>query len=191
VSYPDLLSKFVGDTEKGTKAVFAEAAQAGKVLVFDEADAVFAHRTDVRNSTDRYANGEVNTLLMELERFPGIVILTTNHVDVFDPALERRIRYKVHFDPPEAAARAAIWREHLPHEAPVARDADFDRLAAEFELTGGQIANAVMTAASLAAARINGDDDTTEITMADFRRAAEAEKRGFASVDGSRPMGFR
>jgi hypothetical protein len=190
VSYPDLLSKWVGDTEKSTKAVFAEATQTGKVLVFDEADAVFAQRTDVRSATDRYANGEVNTLLMELERFPGIVVLTTNHADVFDPALERRIRYKVHFSPPGAAARAAIWREHLPHEAPVAQDADFDRLAAEFELTGGQIANAVMTAASLAASRINGDDDTTEITMTDFRRAAEAEKRGFGSAAGNRPMGF-
>ena len=160
VSYPDLVSKWVGETQKNTKAAFAEAAKTGKVLVFDEADAVFARRTEVRNSTDRFANGDVNTLLMELERFPGIVILTTNHADVFDPALERRIKYKVYFGPPDAQVRTEIWRKHLPKEAPLAPDVDLGRLAEEFKLTGGQIANAVLSAASLAASRLEADSDT-------------------------------
>jgi len=108
ISYPDLASKWVGDTEKNTKAAFAKAAKTNKVLVFDEADAVFARRTEVRTSTDRFANDEVNTLLMEVEKFPGIVVLTTNLAEVFDTALERRIKYKVFFGPPDAEARSEI-----------------------------------------------------------------------------------
>ncbi len=190
VSYPDLVSKWVGDTQKNTRAAFSEAARTGKVLVFDEADAVFARRTEVRNSTDRFANSDVNTLLMEVERFPGIVILTTNHADVFDPALERRIKYKVYFGPPDAQVRSEIWRKHLPREAPLATDVDLGRLAQEFKLTGGQIANAVLSAASLAASRLKGDADTGQITMADFEAAAQREQNGYAEDGGSRRMGF-
>jgi len=190
VSYPDLVSKWVGDTEKNTRDSFAEAARDGKVLVFDEADAVFARRTEVRNSTDRFANGEVNTLLMELERFSDIAILTTNHTCVLDPALERRIQHKVHFGPPDAKARTEIWRKHLPQEAPLGSDVDFARLAREFELTGGQIANAAMTAASLAASRLKADSDTGQITMADFEAAAQRELKGYSESDRSGRLGF-
>jgi hypothetical protein len=190
VSYPDLVSKWVGETEKNTKSVFTEAAKTGKVLVFDEADAVFSQRTEVRHSTDRYANYEVNTLLMELERFPGVVILTTNHADVLDPALERRIRYKVYFEVPDASTRARIWREHLPEQAPLASDVDLDRLAREFELTGGQIANAALNAASLAAARLDEDSAGEEITMTDFQVAALQELSGYMKAAESKRMGF-
>ena len=190
ISYADLISKWVGDTEKNTKAAFDEAAKTGKVLVFDEADAVFAGRTEVRNSTDRLANGQVNTLLMELERFPGIVILTTNHANVFDPALERRIKNKVYFGPPDAKVRAEIWRKHLPEEAPLTPDVDLERLAGDFKLTGGQIANAVMTAASLAASRLEGDSATGQITMADFEAAARRELQGYKDAEENGQIGF-
>ena len=190
VSYPDLVSKWVGDTEKNTKAAFAKAAKADKVLVFDEADAVFARRTEVRNSTDRFANGEVNTLLMEVEKFSGIVVLTTNLADVFDTALQRRIKYKVYFGPPDAEARSEIWRKHLPKEAPLAPDVDLGRLAQNFKLTGSQIANAVMSAASLAASRLEADSDTGQITMADFEAAARRESNGYAEIGKNGRMGF-
>lgn len=190
VSYPDLISKWVGDTEKNTETAFNEAALSGRALVFDEADAVFTRRVDVRSSSDRFANSQVNTLLMELERFPGVVILTTNHADVLDPALERRIRHKVYFGPPDAEARAGIWRKHLPATAPLAADVDLDRLAREFKLTGGQIANAALTAASLAASRMNGDSDAGEITMADFETAAGRELRGYVEAGRNSRLGF-
>ncbi|MEO0078388.1 MAG: ATP-binding protein [candidate division WOR-3 bacterium] len=190
VNYAQLVSKWVGETEKHTKAAFAEAAREGKVLVFDECDAVFARRTDVRNSADRFANGEVNVLLMELERFSGIVILTTNHAEVLDPALERRIRHKVHFGPPDAAGRGAMWRVHLPKQAPLADDVDLDRLAEMFKLTGGQIANAVLTAASLAASRLEADSTEGLITMADFEAAVRRELQGCAGTSKGGQLGF-
>jgi len=190
VSYADLVSKWVGETQKNTKAAFAEAARTGRALIFDEADAIFAQRTAVQSSCDRLMNSEVNTLLMELEQFPGVVILTTNHADVLDPALERRIRYKVFFGAPEAEARGVIWRVHLPDEAPVAPDVDFDRLAHEFELTGGQIANAVLSAASLAASRLEEGSAEGEITMADFEAAAKQEARGCEAPAKSGRLGF-
>jgi SpoVK/Ycf46/Vps4 family AAA+-type ATPase len=125
-----------------------------------------------------------------LERFPGIIILTTNHADVFDPALERRIKYKVYFGPPDAQVRTEIWRKHLPKEAPLATDVDLDRLAQEFKLTGGQIANAVLSAASLAASRLKEDADTGQITMADFEAAAQREQNGYAEERIGGRMGF-
>jgi hypothetical protein len=190
ISYPDLVSKWVGDTEKNTKAAFAKAAKADKVLIFDEADAVFARRTEVRTSTDRFANGEVNTLLMEVEKFPGIVVLTTNLADVFDTALQRRIKYKVYFGPPDAEARSEIWRKHLPKEAPLAPDVDLGRLAGEFKLTGGQIANAVLSAASRAASRLEEDTDTGQMMMADFEAAAQRELNGYAAEGSNGRLGF-
>jgi hypothetical protein len=190
VNYPELVSKWVGETQKHTKAAFDEAAKTNKVLVFDEADAVFARRTEVQSACDRLANSEVNSLLMELERFPGIVILTTNHAGVFDPALERRIKCKVYFGPPDAEARSEIWRKHLPKEAPLARDVDLGRLAQEFKLTGGQIANAVLTAASLAASRLQKETDTGQIAMADFEASARRELDGYAEADKNGRLGF-
>ena len=190
VSYPELVSKWVGEMQKNTSAAFREAARAGKVLVFDEADAVFARRTEVVTSTDRHANNEVNTLLMELERFPGVVILTTNHAGDFDTALERRIKHKVYFGVPDAPVRAEIWRKHLPREAPLAPDVDLDRLGERFKLTGGQIANATLTAASLAAARLDNDEQNGQITMADFEAAAERERKGYVECEGDGRLGF-
>ncbi len=190
VSYPDLVSKWVGETQKNTHGAFAEAAKQGKVLIFDEADAVFARRTDVNTSSDRFANSEVNTLLMEMEQFPGIVILTTNHAGVFDPAFERRIKHKVFFEPPDAKVRAEIWRKHLPEAVPLAPDVDLRQLAENYKLTGGQIANAVLSAASLAASRMSGDSDTGRIAMADFEAAARRELDGYTEVEKRVRLGF-
>lgn len=190
INYPDLLSKWVGESQKNTRAAFDEATRAGRVLVFDEADAIFARRTEIHCASDRLANNEVNTLLMELERFSGIVILTTNHAGVLDPALERRIRHRVFFGPPDVEARAGIWRKHLPEQAPLAGDVDLDRLAEEYRLTGGQIANAVMTAAALAAARLDDGPEPVAITMADFEAGAKQEARGYDAVENGSKLGF-
>ena len=189
ISYPDLLNKWFGETQKNIRDAFAEAERNGQVLVFDEADAVSARRSEGQD-IDRFRNSIVNTMLMELEQFPGIVIMTTNLAGVLDPALERRIRYKVYFGTPDAEARAGIWRKHLPEKAPLAPDVDFGRLAQEFKLTGGQIANAVMTAAALAATRLESNPDRVEIAMADFEAGAKREVEGYDSVTAKEGFGF-
>jgi SpoVK/Ycf46/Vps4 family AAA+-type ATPase len=120
---------------------------------------------------------------MELERAQGIVVLTTNHAENLDAALERRIRYKIHFGPPGAEQRAEIWRKHIPAKAPLGSDVDFDKLGQEHELTGGQIANAVLVAAASAASRIKNPGDGVTILMADFETAARRERSGYDEAD--------
>lgn len=172
VCYPELVSKWVGDTEKNITSLFAEARTADAVLVFDEADAMFHTRVSVTNATDQSFNREVNVLLQEVERFEGCLILTTNRVESLDPALERRIAIKVQFQPPDAAARERIWHRHLPPSAPLAGDVDLAALAAEFRLSGGHIKNAALRAAVTAARR---KGRARQIRQADLVQAARYE----------------
>lgn len=181
VSYADLLNCFVGETEKSIRRYFRKASKENAVLLFDEADAILGCRGSIARAVDRHFNAEVNTMLMELEQFKGICVLTTNHAELLDTALERRIRYKVYFAPPEATARARIWRCHIPKETPLAEDVDLDRLADKFKMTGGQIANAVQVAAAMAAARIDGSGQDVRITIADLEAAARRESEGYSS----------
>ena len=142
-----IVDKYIGETEKNLERVFARIVPERTLLLFDEADSLFGSRVKVSTSTDRYANMAINTLLQLIERYPGVVVLTTNLKDAIDPAFERRITYKVIFDKPDADARAQLWRAHLPPEAPLAPDVDLDALADTFELSGGHIKNAVLRAA--------------------------------------------
>ena len=121
------------------------------VLFFDEADAIASRRTASGHSFEREANLVVNVLLQELESFRGVVIFATNLAANFDPAFERRIRTQVLFEAPDAALRERIWRTQLHPRTPVASDVDFRRLAEQFEVTGGDIRNAVLKAATAAA----------------------------------------
>ena len=146
-----LVSKWIGETEKNLARVFDEAARAQVVLLFDEADSLFAKRTAVRGANDRHANMEVNFLLQKMESHPGITVLTTNLLKGIDDAFLRRIRFKVAFDAPESDARAALWERLLPPRAPRADDIDFAVLGREFEMSGGHIRNAVLRAAFTAA----------------------------------------
>jgi hypothetical protein len=146
-----LTSKWIGETEKHLAALF-DAADAGQaVLLFDEADALFARRTEVRTSTDRYANLEVNYLLQRLESFTGICILTTNHEHGMDEAFRRRLALHVRFPMPDPDERARLWAAMLPAAAPIAADLGFAELAERFVMSGGHIRNAVLRAAFLAA----------------------------------------
>ncbi|MFO7638349.1 MAG: ATP-binding protein [bacterium] len=191
VTCTDILNKYVGETEKRLRNCFMESAEDGSVLLFDEADALFGRRGDVERASDRLFNAEVNAALVELEKFPGICILTTNHLDLLDPAVLRRVRAKVRFGPPEPAVRARIWRCHLPPAAPLAPDVDLDRLGREHELTGGQIANAAIIAAARAATRLGPDYEGTAITMADLEAAAEQELAATRETAGLRDrLGF-
>ena len=147
-----VVDKYIGETEKNLAAVFDGALESHAVLLFDEADSLFARRTAVASSNDRYANLETNFLLQRIEAHPGITILTTNQLKAIDEAFLRRISFKVEFPFPDATARAYIWGESIPQDMPIAADIDPEALGDQFELSGGHIRAAVLRSAFAAAA---------------------------------------
>ena len=166
-----VIDKYIGETEKNLDRIFAEADRVNGVLLFDEADAIFGKRSEVRDARDRYANVEVAYLLQRMERFDGLAVLTTNLRANLDEAFTRRIDVIVDFPTPDAAARLALWRMHLPAQLPQADDQDLAFLADRFSLAGGNIRNVCLTAAFLAA------DADRPVAMADLIRATEREYR--------------
>ena len=158
VRYAELESMWVGETPKNVAAVFRMARDQRAVLFFDEADAIASRRTSSGHSFEREANLVVNVLLQELESFRGVVIFATNLAANFDPAFERRIRTHVLFEMPGADQREAIWRVQLhPTLTPLADDVNFRELAEKYEVSGGDIRNAVLKAALAAAAEPGRD----------------------------------
>lgn len=146
-----VVSKYIGETEKNLRAIFEEADRADAVLFFDEADALFGKRSDVKDAHDRYANIEINYLLQRIEQFEGIAILATNMRAHLDEAFLRRIHITVDFPLPREAERLGLWDRSFPISAPLDQHIDWDFLANRFELTGGAIRNAALGAAFLAA----------------------------------------
>jgi SpoVK/Ycf46/Vps4 family AAA+-type ATPase len=156
-----IVSKYIGETEKNLGAVFAAARDCEAVLFFDEADALFGKRSEVRDSHDRYANIETSYLLQQLEEHDGVAILATNLPRNMDDAFVRRLSFTVHFPFPDEDARRRIWSAVWPSAAPLAPDLALDALAARFPLSGGNISNVALAAAFRAAAagRPVGTDD--------------------------------
>ncbi len=154
VRYAELESMWMGETSKNVAAIFRMAREEQAVLFFDEADAIATRRsTSVDSGAQRESNSVVNVLLQELERYTGVVIFATNLAANFDPAFERRIRMHVLFELPGEAERVQIWKVQLhPSRTPLAADVDFDALARRYEVSGGDIQNAVLKAALAAAA---------------------------------------
>ncbi len=152
ISIPRVVSKWIGETEKNIEKIFESARAAHGILLFDEADSLFASRTKVESSVDRYSNMATNILLQEIENFEGIVLLTTNLEKNIDKAFQRRIGFKVHFPFPESEYRAHIWQTLIPAACPMDDDVDWQDLGERFELSGGHIKNAVLRAAYQAAA---------------------------------------
>ena len=169
VSIPDVLSKWVGETEKRVSDVFREARARQAVLLFDEADSLLASRIKVESSSDRYSNVQVNVLLQEIDRFEGVLVLTTNLERNMDEALRRRILYKITFPFPDASLRAQLWQRIVPPELPLAEPLDYQALGRNFELAGGHIRNAVLRAA------FAGMDRDGRVTPADVNAAAMHE----------------
>ncbi len=161
------VSKFIGETEKNLKRIFDAADDSGAILLFDEADALFGKRTEVKDSHDRYANLEVSYLLQRMEAYRGLAILTTNMKQAIDQAFMRRIRFIVTFPFPDAAQRTRIWRSVFPAAAPL-EGLDFDRLG-RLNIPGGIIRNIATHAAFLAAG--TGEP----IRMTHLLRATRAE----------------
>nr|WP_253195677.1 AAA family ATPase [Streptomyces sp. JHA26] len=172
VQLSSIVDKYVGETEKNLERIFTEADRTDAVLLFDEADAVFGKRSEVKDSHDRYANMESAYLLQRLESFDGIALLTTNLRANIDEAFTRRLDLVVDFPFPDAGQRLALWRHGLTH-VPSADGIDPAPLARDFELAGGSIRSAVVTAAYLAAGR--GDpvtaDDLLEGARREYRKA--------------------
>ncbi|HEY0193314.1 MAG TPA: ATP-binding protein [Kofleriaceae bacterium] len=146
-----IVSKWIGETEKNLGTAFDEARNARAILLFDEADALFGKRTEVKSSNDRYANLETNYLLQRIEVFEGIVLLTTNRETSIDEAFRRRLKFRIEFPTPESHEREQLWRSMIPAAAPLTAYVDFAALAERFQMTGGYIKNAAMRAAYLAA----------------------------------------
>ena len=146
-----LVSKFIGETERNLDKVFGAARSGNAMLFFDEADAVFGKRSEVKDAHDRYANIETAYLLQKLEEHDGVVILASNLKRNIDDAFARRLHYVVDFATPDAPQREALWRGMFPAAAPLADDLDFAFLARQFELAGGDIRNVALDAAFLAA----------------------------------------
>jgi AAA+ superfamily predicted ATPase len=151
IDLASVVSKYIGETEKNLSAVFRDAQSANCVLFFDEADALFGKRSEVKDAHDRYANLEVAWLLQRMEEYEGIVILATNFVKNLDDAFARRMHHAVEFPFPDTAHRERIWRSAFPAGAPLDDDIDFAFLARQFDLAGGNIRNVALAAAFLAA----------------------------------------
>ena len=170
-----VVSKYIGETEKNLRRVFDAAEGGGAVLLFDEADALFGKRSEVRDSHDRYANIEVSYLLQRMETYRGLALLTTNLRAALDDAFSRRLRFVVQFPFPDFALRRALWAQAFPPGVP-RDDLDVDELA-RLSVTGGSIANIALSAAFGAAER--GD----RVRREDLLRAAQTE---YAKLD--RPL---
>ncbi|GAU77499.1 ATP-binding protein [Fusibacter sp. 3D3] len=153
VDLSQIISKYIGETEKNLKMIFDEAAQSGAILLFDEGDALFSKRTDVSDSHDKYANVETSYLLQKIEAYEGISIVTTNLLGNIDDAFIRRFSFVVHFPFPTAEYRRQIWRSIFPVETPLSETIDLDYLANNFEFSGGNIKNIALNASFKAASK--------------------------------------
>ena len=181
-----VVSKYIGETEKNLARVFDAAEDSGIILLFDEADALFGKRSEVKDSHDRYANIEVSYLLQRMEAYRGLAILTTNQKTALDTAFQRRLRFVINFPFPEASEREAIWRSVFPPVTPT-EGLDYAKLA-RLQMAGGNIRNIALNAAFLAA------EDARPVAMPHLLRAAQedatkrdrplsdAETRGWAPL---------
>lgn len=168
-----VVSKYIGETEKNLRQVFDAAEEGGVLLLFDEADALFGKRGEVKDSHDRYANIEVGYLLQRLEAYQGLAILTTNLKSSMDKAFQRRLRFMVHFPFPDAVQREAIWKRVFPAATPT-RDLDLKKLS-QLKVPGGNIRNIALNAAFLAA-QAGKPVDMTHVAEAANLEAQKVER---------------
>jgi len=173
-----MVSKYIGETEKNLGRVFQEAEASNAILFFDEADALFGKRSEVRDSHDRYANIEVGYLLQRMEEYEGIVILATNFRRNMDEAFVRRIHFSVEFPFPDEADRRQIWETIWPKELPRKPDLDLEYISRRFEIAGGNIRNIALGAAFLAA------DNGGAVDMKHLLHATRREYQKMGKVVG-------
>jgi SpoVK/Ycf46/Vps4 family AAA+-type ATPase len=180
-----VVSKYIGETEKNLERIFSEAASSNAILFFDEADALFGKRSEVRDSHDRYANIEISYLLQRMEAYDGVTILATNLRANLDEAFTRRMQFSVDFPFPDEADRLRIWQTLFPPGVPRDHDLDLPLLAQRYKLAGGNIRNILVSAAYLAAA------DGGQVTMSHLLHGTrrELQKMGRLLADEEPPSG--
>ncbi|MEB3310419.1 MAG: ATP-binding protein [Snowella sp.] len=169
IDLSQVVSKYIGETEKNLNQIFTAAANANAILLFDEADALFGKRTEIKDSHDRYANIEVGYLLQQMEAYEGLAILTTNLKGNLDEAFIRRLRFIVDFPFPSIRERLGIWQKICPSTLPIDPNINWQALAEQFEITGGNIRNIALSAAFWAA------EAGEKLTSSHLKRAIRRE----------------
>lgn len=177
-----MMSKYIGETEKSLGEVFDAAEKSNAVLFFDETDAIFGKRSEIKDSHDKYANIETSYLLQKMEEYDGIVIMTTNLLRNIDDAFLRRISYIIRFPFPENEQRRMLWQTAFPAKAQL-EGADIDFLAGSFEMTGAMIKNAALSAAFLAAAK------NKPISMEEILKSVVKQFSKFGKTIGRQDLG--
>jgi AAA+ superfamily predicted ATPase len=167
IDLSQVVNKYIGETEKNLKRIFDAAEGSGAILLFDEADALFGKRSEVKDSHDRYSNIEVSYLLQKMEEYNGLAVLTTNMRHALDKAFLRRIRFVVPFPFPDAPTRTEIWKKAFPASTPT-QELDYHKLAA-LTITGGNIRNIALNASFVAAG------ENRPVSMPDIQHAARNE----------------
>jgi SpoVK/Ycf46/Vps4 family AAA+-type ATPase len=167
-----MVSKYIGETEKNISALFERAKQMNVILFFDEADSLFAKRSEVKDSNDRNANAETAHLLQKMEEYEGMVILATNLVDQIDDAFRRRIKFMIPFRFPDVETRKKLWHSLIPDKTPLEDGIDLDFFAETFELSGSQIKEILWNAAYIAVAdqKPLGNEQLKEATMWNYMK---------------------
>ena len=169
IDLSQISSKYIGETEKNLGAVFEAAKNSNSILFFDEADSLFAKRTEVSSSNDKHANAETAYLLQKIEEYSGMSVLATNNMQNFDAAFKRRMTYLIPVGIPDEETRKKLWKQAFPEDAPLSADVDFDILAKAVEISGSYIKSSAIAAAYRAAA------ENRNITMMDIAEATDLE----------------
>jgi AAA+ superfamily predicted ATPase len=187
--YPGILSKWYGESQKNISLLFRAAESKGAVLLIDEADAICSERiAECSTAVGKSMNQELLILCNELEKFSGVAILTTNLAAVLDSALDRRLMLKLELKVPNAKERTQLWSKHIGSKLPLAADVDVSDLARKFEISGGLIKNAVVSATARALAR---DNANPQVCMDDFIQAALSQKAGYRETVSNVRIGLR
>ena len=180
IDLSQVVSKYIGETEKNLEKIFSKAEHKDWILFFDEADALFGKRSNVQTAHDKYANQEVSYLLQRVENFPGLIILASNFKSNMDPAFIRRFNSIIHFPMPEAADRVQIWKRSLPCKASLAEDVDINTIARKYELSGSAIASAIHYA-SLQTINKNSTVISKHDILEGIKKEYQKEERVFSS----------
>lgn len=171
IQLSQVVSKYIGETEKNLEKIFKEGRNANCILFFDEMDALFGKRSEVKDSNDRHANIEVAYLLQQMEEYDGIIIMATNLLQNIDPAFMRRINYIINFPFPDEQVRLSLWKKLLDVNAPLDEDINLEFMAKQFNVSGGNIKNIVVGAAFMAAS------EESSINMKHLLKSAVQEQR--------------
>lgn len=177
-----VVSKYIGETEKNLSEIFHEGESSNAILFFDEADALFGKRSEVKDAHDRHANIEVGYLLQRMEQYSGIVILSTNFRRNMDDAFTRRLHYCVDFPLPGEEERLRIWEKIWPENTPLSPDLDMDFLAERLEISGGYIRNIALAAAFMAAEEAGHAERNPQVSMTHLIRATRREYQKMGQI---------